>query len=192
MKGLIYKADFITEDEEKELLKCIDNEKWSLDLSRRTQHYGYKYNYTSKTAKEKAPKIPDYYNSLIKRLTKLGYISDSCDLQMIINEYVGNQGISAHVDKVNNFGDKIIDISLGEPCIMRFYEVEKYDIDNPSFERTGNKEDVLLENRSLVVMTGDSRYFWQHSIPSNKTYRGKDGKRHKRKRRVSITIRKMN
>lgn len=41
--GLLYLQKWLIEVEEKELLCAIDESAWSVDLSRRVQHYGFKY-----------------------------------------------------------------------------------------------------------------------------------------------------
>ena len=43
--GLYVWDDFITEDEEKEMLKTIDQGKWTKLLNRRVQHFGYEFKY---------------------------------------------------------------------------------------------------------------------------------------------------
>lgn len=45
MEGLTYVENFITNEEERELLEHIDRGQWLFDLKRRVQHYGYKYDY---------------------------------------------------------------------------------------------------------------------------------------------------
>jgi len=46
--GLKYIESYITKEEEHELLAKIDESQWLIDLKRRVQHYGYKYDYKSK------------------------------------------------------------------------------------------------------------------------------------------------
>ena len=53
---------------------------------------------------------------------------------------------------------------------------------------TGRKESLLLEPRSLLVLSDDARYEWEHGI----TARKRDvwqGMRVERSRRLSITFR---
>lgn len=64
-----------------------------------------------------------------------------------MNEYVPGQGISAHVDAPLMFGDVITSISLGSRCIMEFVCRE-----------TKEKKEVVLGQRSAVILTKDSRY----------------------------------
>lgn len=54
--------------------------------------------------------------------------------------------------------------------------------------KQGQEVPLLIEPRSLVVMQGDARYSWKHSIPPRKkdTY---EGRIIERSRRVSLTFR---
>ncbi len=44
-----YVDDFITPQEEEILLAALDNQCWINDLSRRVQHYGYRYDYKARS-----------------------------------------------------------------------------------------------------------------------------------------------
>jgi alkylated DNA repair dioxygenase AlkB len=55
------------------------------------------------------------------------------------------------------------------------------------FRSGGKKEPRILDRRSLVVMTGDARYKWQHEIPA----RLKELNGFVRGRRISVTFRKV-
>ena len=56
--------------------------------------------------------------------------------------------------------------------------------------KTGKKSSLLLESRSLLVLSGDARYVWQHAIAGRKTVR-LNGQIISRARRVSLTFRKV-
>ncbi|MEQ1706269.1 MAG: alpha-ketoglutarate-dependent dioxygenase AlkB [Rickettsiales bacterium] len=87
------------------------------------------------------------------------------------------QGISAHIDYVPCFGATIAIISLGSHCVMDFTN-----------SNTGEKAPALLAQRSLVILSGDARYIWKHSIANRKTDKY-DGEVIQRNRRVSLTFR---
>ena len=95
--------------------------------------------------------------------------------QAIINEYLPGQGISAHIDHPMLFHDPIVSLSLGSPCVMMF---SKEDLKIP----------VLLPQRSLVILSGDSRWKWKHCIPARK-FDEFAGRKIVRNRRVSVTFR---
>lgn len=181
IKGLKLFYDFISVEEERELLQNIDKNDWLSDLKRRVQHYGFKYDYKARRIDKSfyIGKIPDWMYFLIERMNQNGIITFNPD-QAIINEYVDDQGIAAHIDCEPCFEDTIISISLGSSCILNFER-------EPNSK---NKIPLLLEQKSLLVMTGESRFNWFHGIPSRKndTF---NGAKHKRGRRISITFRKV-
>lgn len=123
--GLICVKDFITDKESKTILEFLDCMTWSTDLSRRTQHYGYKYAYTSKDAKESAEDIPKIFQDLLERMKE--YFPDGID-QIIVNEYTLGQGIAKHIDKTDVFADPVASISLLFPARMIFHECEVIDV----------------------------------------------------------------
>eukprot|EP01129_Flabellula_baltica_P015199 TRINITY_DN7566_c0_g1_i1.p1 TRINITY_DN7566_c0_g1~~TRINITY_DN7566_c0_g1_i1.p1 ORF type:complete len:211 (+),score=44.50 TRINITY_DN7566_c0_g1_i1:6-638(+) len=180
--GLIYHQDIITRDEETTLLEQIDNMTWTpTSISRRVQHYGYKYDYQSRKLDEscQVEDIPDFCDVLIDRLIELEMLNER-PYQMIINEYTPGQGIAPHVDKVDFFEERIVSVSLGSGCLMEFSLVADKKV----------KRDVLLERRSAVLLSGDARFTWKHGIAKRKTDMI-NGRRVQRDRRVSLTFRKV-
>lgn len=183
ISGLKVYFDFISKEEESQLLLNLDKNEWLSDLKRRVQHYGYKYDYKARRIDQSffIGVIPSWMDFLCDRLLEQQIISFKPD-QAIINEYVGDQGISAHIDCEPCFGDTIISISLGGQCVMNFQrEVNTKEQD---------KLPLLIPPRTLIVMTEESRFNWFHSIPPRKTDKFNE-QIYKRKRRVSITFRKV-
>ena len=174
--GLSIIENFITKEEEKELLNCIDKESWSNALKRRTQHYGYKYDYTTRSLPQKLDDLSKPWMKPV--LTKLveTKIFPVCPEQIIVNEYTPGQGISKHIDQPKIFGPIVASLSLESPCIMTLESPQKVEYD------------LFLKPRSLLILTGKSRYNWFHSIPSRKSDTV-EGKIIPRERRVSLTFR---
>ena len=176
--GLRYVRDFISQQEEDEVVAAIyqAESEWISDLQRRVQHYGWRYDYKTRQidASMRLGPLPEWAAGLARRLVAKGLLSELPD-QVIVNEYVGNQGIAKHVDS-ESFADGIAMISLLESWGMVFREKKK----------GGRKEEVRLDQRSAAVMTGDARHHWTHEIPKRK----KEGPV-KRERRISLTFRKV-
>jgi alkylated DNA repair dioxygenase AlkB len=180
IRGLQYIPNFITRDEEKWLLKTIDDQTWIHDLRRRVQHYGFKYDYKVRRVdySMRLGQLPNWLTPLSMRLYNEGYFDEIPD-QVIVNEYEPGQGITSHIDCEPCFEDTVVSVSLGSNCIMDF-----------THQFTHEKIPVLLEGRSAVILKGESRHIWQHGIPMRKSDL-LEGVSFKRTRRVSLTFRKV-
>lgn len=181
ISGIKYIPDFINQQEHLALLSLIDTSSWLLDLKRRVQHYGYKYDYQKRAINSsmKVCALPDWALRLGKRMYDEKIIDFIPD-QLIVNEYEPGQGIAPHIDCEPCFESVIVSVSLGSSCVMDFYAKE----DQMA------KKSILLSPRSLIVLTGESRYQWLHGIANRKSDKYK-GEIVKRTRRVSLTFRKV-
>lgn len=181
IEGLSIFYDFISEEDEVSIIETIDNNKWLLDLSRRVQHYGYKYDYKKRRIDNKMylGKLPEWLQKITLVMIENNVIDFTPD-QAIINEYQPGQGIAPHIDCEPCFGDTIISLSLGSSCMMNF---EK----EPNSKQ---KIEIFLEPRSLIIMREESRYNLYHSIPSRKKDKIADNL-FTRNRRISVTFRKI-
>ncbi len=176
--GLRYIPDYITAQEQADLLAIIDCQPWITDLKRRVQHYGYRYDYKSRSVDPSMflGPLPDWVAALAGRLHAEGFAPKRLD-QLIVNEYQPGQGIASHVDCIPCFGNTILSLSLGSPCVMVLTEI-----------LTEVQIPLLMEPCSLISMTGESRYQWKHGIPARKTDHFQGREIH-RGRRLSLTFR---
>lgn len=179
--GLELYPEFIDRQTEISLLETIDRGSWLHDLSRRVQHYGYKYDYKARKLDHSffLGKLPDWLQTIALSLYEKKLIDFIPD-QAIINEYEIGQGIAPHIDCEPCFGDTILSLSLGSTCVMNF-EKEPH---------SKTKVELLVEPRTLLIMKAESRYDWYHGIPPRKSDKF-NGESLKRGRRVSITFRKV-
>ena len=179
-EGLTYLENYVPEDEADRLVQEIDAARWRIDLKRRVQHYGYRYDYKARQARREdyLGPLPELFHQLAERLTSEGHFHAIPD-QVIVNEYQPGQGISAHIDCQPCFGETIASLSLLSASVMRFAS------------RTHSQQmELQLHPASLLVLKGDARHMWTHAIPSRKT----DvfgGQKYVRARRVSLTFRTM-
>ena len=178
ISGLYYIEDFITKEEATFLISEINKKSWNLSLKRRTQHYGYSYDYKSShlDLSTKTEPFPEFVNFLLPRLEKNESLSGFIPDQLIINEYIPGQGIAPHIDKISDFEEKICSISLGSDAIMEF-------------QKEKEKKEFVLKENSIVILTKDARYLWTHAIPARKSDKI-NGIPQKRKTRISLTFRK--
>lgn len=132
-------------------------------LSRRTQHYGYIYNYKSseliRTKSLDSNKAIQYLADLVSP-----NFGDNKVEQCIVNEYIKGQGISAHTDS-SIFGSPIMTITLIGDCI---------------FTMSNGKEEINynLNPGDIVLLSGEARKSWKHCV-----------KKIKDPRRISVTFR---
>lgn len=180
IKGLTYISDFLSKRDQEYLVEIVDQQSWLLDLRRRTQQYGYKYDYTKKVADSSMylGSLPDWIDPYNHRLVSEGYFSQTPD-QVIVNEYQPGQGIGRHTDCVKCFGHTIVSLSLLSTCVMDFEKFNSY-----------QKESIVLEPGALLVLSGKARYDWMHSIAARKTDII-DDQEIQRTRRISLTFRNM-
>ena len=180
--GLSGMLDFISEEVENKVVEQLDTiGVWSKELSRRTQHYGFEYNYKSRNASKETTPLSGELLSIGEYLVKSGLFPDVSKLQCIVNEYLRNQGIAAHAD-AKTFGDTIVSISLLEDTVMEFISPDKEVVP------------VLLKRRSIVIMVEEARYNWKHSINKTISYIDDTGRRITKSndyRRISLTFRSM-
>lgn len=179
-QGLTLVPDFVDPSQEVAILTWLDQQPWDTSLKRRTQHYGYRYNYAGHGHAPLVPTTPfsGPILEMAQRLSTTVY-SGGVPTQCIVNEYTRNQGIAAHTDSPM-FGPTIVSISLGAPTIMIFSH------------RDGTRIPVPLPQRSLLIMTGPARTEWKHEISPNVRLIYPDGHTETKPgnyRRVSLTYR---
>ena len=186
--GLSLILGFVTPEEEAGLLEIIDaNASWDQMARRRVQHYGKKFSYVKRTVdlESDATEIPSMMQTvLLDRVASASSVSSNPFVssarfdQITVNEYAPGVGLSPHVDTHSAFGDTIISLSLHGGTVMVFRR------------RDAQPRAVYLPRRSLLIMSGEARWAWEHYIPHRKSdvlTNGKTVTRHGR--RVSLTCR---
>ena len=170
--------DWISPAEETALSAFLDAGEWSGELRRRVRHFGYRYDYRARivTPESRIGPLPEELKGLGRRMVEAGIFAGLPD-QVIANEYLPGQGISAHVDCVPCFGEEIASLSLLSSCEM-------------VFRHEGQVRALRLAPRSLLLLAGPARYNWRHEIPARKSDPGVPG-RCPRGRRLSLTFRKV-
>ena len=169
--GLRYFPEYISKSEEAELVMAIDAAPWDTTWDRRRQPYGATYG--DKPTVELP--IPEWGQSMSERIFKEG-LTERPFNQMLVNEYLPGQGIAMHRD-YEPFDRTVVSLSLLSPCVMDFRR-----------GRTGPQKSLLLEPRSLLLLSDEARYEWEHGIARRKVDPW-HGLRIPRGRRLSITFR---
>ncbi|QEE47129.1 alpha-ketoglutarate-dependent dioxygenase AlkB [Rhizobium sp. WL3] len=178
--GAILITDWITPVHETALIAFLDADDWSGEMKRRVRHFGYRYDYRARSATvdSRIGPLPEALQALAEQLVAEGRFAAVPD-QVIANEYLPGQGISAHVDCEPCFGEVVASLSLLSACEMRFGCLE-----------SGERRAAILPPRSLLLLRGPARSDWTHGIPARRSD-VIDGMRVMRQRRVSLTFRTM-
>lgn len=152
--------------------------------ARRIQQYGCEYDYrTKRCVFGTVPTIPDWtmlaWNEIMANDDARNLIHSVWPIalpqQVIVNEYVPPEGIAAHFDSLV-FRDGIVSLSLGSGTGFVFRS-----------HTTGVVASIYVPRRTLLVMTGESRYSYTHEIPK----RLKDPGYGSRDVRISLTFRQV-
>ncbi|UQV46497.1 alpha-ketoglutarate-dependent dioxygenase AlkB [Janthinobacterium lividum] len=176
--GLAIIPSFLERDEESGLLEVIDSNPWDDSMSRRVQHYGWRYDYKARRVDPNAymGPLPSWAQVIAQRLLDEGLVPELPD-QVIVNEYKRSQGISKHIDCPACFRGPVVTISLRETWEMVF---------SRKFKGEEQKYRVMLPRCSAAILAGEARSKWSHEIAKK---RADDGVA--RERRVSVTFRKV-
>lgn len=149
--GLILRADIITPEEETTLLAAVDASEWDTRLSRlsrRTQHYGYRYDYRSREASEPVGPLPEWCLFVAQRLVDEG----------LLHEMLGTrQARALRRTDSDVFGDGIASVSLGCAATMEFSQWK------------GAAKKLPLPRYSALVLHQEARYKWRHALPPNQS-----------------------
>ena len=174
--GMSYLPAFISPAEQQQLVEAINPQSWSLELKRRVQHHGYRYDYKSRRVERSMflGTLPVFVAGLLPRLQAVAAFGQIPD-QLIVNEYLPGQGIAAHVDSEPCFNNRIASVSFASSCEIEF----QHRISDQVFKLT-------LAAGSLLVIADEARYDWTHQIRPRLRDNGI-----LRQRRVSLTFRKV-
>ncbi|XP_028554732.1 alkylated DNA repair protein ALKBH8 homolog isoform X2 [Dendrobium catenatum] len=163
--GIFLVHDFITSEEEQELLAAVDSKPWNNLSKRRVQHYGYEFLYQTRNVdtKQFLGELPPFVSPIIEKISSFQGISENEGQlvdQLTVNDYPPGIGLSPHIDTHSAFDDMIFSLSLAGPCIMEF---RKY-----SLGSCHSRKAIFLPPRSMLLLSGEGRYGWHHYIPHHK------------------------
>jgi alkylated DNA repair protein (DNA oxidative demethylase) len=165
-EGLVYRADFISAAEERQLLDELEAVEFrTLEMrgqtARRTvRHFGLDYEYESGDLIPADP-LPAPMAWLRERCAALMERNPADLVQILVSRYPQGAGIGWHRD-APMFGSRIAGVSLLAPCRMRFQRTVR---------GVRSTAAIDLAPRSAYLLSGKARWSWQHSIPATKELR---------------------
>ena len=167
-EGFEYRADFITVEEEADLLAEIgqlplrEAQYKEFTAKRRIVSYGGTYDFSSNELMPAGP-IPLFLHGLRERLAAWAAVPAQEFTHAVIAEYQTGTQLGWHRD-VPEF-ELVCGVSLAGAARLR---LRRYPY------RKGSRAQTLaitLEPRSAYILRGEVRWRWQHSIPPAKNLR---------------------
>ncbi|VDP91269.1 unnamed protein product [Echinostoma caproni] len=176
-----YIPEFITPEEEDFLWKHIYNApipKWVVLKARRLQNWGGIPHPKGMLTE----KIPNWLQPFMDRVSSLGIFGENKANHALVNEYLPGQGIFPHHDGPLYY-PAVSTINLGSYGVLDFYKPVQDDADEERYIGS-----VLLEPRSLNIVTDELYTYYMHGIAEASTDQTSLGPR-TRETRISVTIR---
>lgn len=162
INGIHVIENFINEIEENQLISTIDRRKpWVLSQEgRRKQDYGPKVSFLKRKASVgDFGGFPSFAVNLFERMQAQhsDLMKDFVPVEFCILEYTPERGsyIRPHYDDTWIWGDRLITVNLLSGTSLRLTKEFKI----PPYEIV-----IKMPARSLVVVQGEARYNWHHSI----------------------------
>lgn len=156
--GLDYRESLIAEDEERSLVDRVS----ALDLApfrfhgwlgnRRTQSFGWRYDFEDSSFSRAEP-IPDWLRPLREVAAAFAGVSPEDFVHVLVARYDPGAGIGWHRDR--DVFEKVVGISLNTPATLRLRRRT-----GGGFRRVG----LELAPRSAYLLSGESRWDWEHRI----------------------------
>lgn len=189
--GLLYYADFLSNELHNTLCQIIDSQPWDHFIARRQQFYGEVYYHTRHNHKDLQPSEITEQRLDIDLLRphleacRQFFPNESFPSQILVNEYRNRLGIASHFEDFEAFGDTILTLSLLQPIYMT---LKKPLYRTNDCEEYHDIQKIYLAPKSLLVMSSTARFDYRHGISKYK-WIGSELQRDDSYRRISITLR---
>lgn len=160
--GLYVIPDWISEEEEAEIVAFLCSQPWSDHMSkaRPTQHYGYRYTISGYSASTE--KVPKDWGVLRRYADRIEHEYPGIKIaQCLANLYFRKTAIGAHRDKETPI---VFGLSLAGDINMVWTNLKNSSL----------KYEAFIPRRSIYMMCDDAAYEWMHEVPSRTTVRYPD------------------
>jgi DNA oxidative demethylase len=156
--GLDYRPEFITEAEERALVDRLQ----MLDLApfrfhgwlgnRQTKSFGWRYDFDDSSFTPTDP-IPPWLEPLRDRAAALAAVEPNAIHHALVARYDPGAGIGWHKDR--DLFEQVVGVSLNTPATLRLRQRIATGFRRASLE---------VEPRSAYLLSGPSRWEWEHRI----------------------------
>lgn len=181
--GVFIKSEFLSQEEETQLITALDFLPWSLSQSgRRKQNFGPKCNFKKKKLNlgdfNGFPKSTQFVQEKFSTVDLMkGYQTiEQCTL-----EYDPKRGasIDPHIDDCWIWGNRIVTVNLLSDSVLTMTpyrgDMTKYNLQfvPEKYVHTHPADDIKEDNiavripmprRSLLIIYGQARYWWEHMV----------------------------
>ncbi|MED6282895.1 hypothetical protein CHARACLAT_003133 [Characodon lateralis] len=163
--GVFLWENFISEEEEKELISSMDQDVWNLSQSgRRKQDYGPKVNFKKRKVRvADFNGLPALSQKLVLRMQQEPNLEGFMPVEQCNLDYHPQRGsaIDPHLDDSWLWGERLVTINMLSDTVLTMSLEQGL----PEWELTGEVHvAVRLPRRCLVVLYGEARHRWKHAI----------------------------
>lgn len=162
--GVLLWENFVSEDEERELVSRMDQDVWRESQSgRRKQDFGPKVNFKKRRVHVGSfSGLPAISRRLLVRMSDLPQLSSFKPVEQCNLDYDSLRGsaIDPHLDDSWLWGENLVTVNLLSDTVLTL----SLDQGWGDMEQGEVRVAVRLPRRSLVVLYGDARHRWKHAI----------------------------
>ncbi|XP_010776059.1 alpha-ketoglutarate-dependent dioxygenase alkB homolog 4 isoform X1 [Notothenia coriiceps] len=165
--GVFLQEDFISEEEEEELIRTMDRDVWNDSQSgRRKQDFGPKVNFKKQKVRLSSfSGLPAVSRSLVLRMQSDASLEDFRPVEQCNLEYLPQRGssIDPHLDDSWLWGERLVTVNMLSDTTLTM-SLEEGLKEEAGLQVEEVQVSVLLPRRSLLVLFGEARHRWKHSI----------------------------
>ncbi|KAI5608390.1 alpha-ketoglutarate-dependent dioxygenase alkB-like 4 isoform 1, partial [Silurus asotus] len=162
--GVFLLENFVSEDEERELVASMDQEIWRESQSgRRKQDFGPKVNFKKQRVRLGAfSGLPASSQKLLDRMSKEPLLADFHPVEQCNLEYSPERGsaIDPHLDDSWLWGERLVTLNLLSDTVITMSLDQGWEDMDQGEVRVA----VKMPRRCLFVLFGDARHRWKHAI----------------------------
>lgn len=185
--GVTLIEDFVTPDEEAELVQLMDQDPWRLSQSgRRKQDYGPRVNFRKQKLKMAGfSGLPAFSRDLVRRMGLYPALASFQPVEQCNLDYCPERGsaIDPHLDDTWLWGERLVSLNLLSPTVLTLTREEAGSLllslaPSDLSESLGGgllaasrsvpcrevEVAITLPRRSLLVLCGAARHQWHHAI----------------------------